>query len=128
MMTPINDEVTIRPFLGLWRNTASETLWLKGFNLSEKNNQLTIHPQGICAPFDWGKQSVESFRFHGNESAFYSRFSLLDVVHGEIMVDLMAYTNIGLIVVATHLAFVDAPGRNHLSREFFVPSVLGESS
>ena len=115
-MSVLDDPAGILPFLGLWQNTTTETLWLKGFELSEKDSQLTIRPQGISKPHDWGEHPVESFRFHGDECAFYSRFTVAKMV-----VDFMAYTNKGLIVIAAHLAFEDAPGRNHLSREFFVP-------
>jgi hypothetical protein len=120
-MTKILD--AIRSFVGQWHNTASETLWLRGFNLAQKDGQLTIHLQGISAPLDWGEHPVERFRFHGNESAFYSCFELMHPEQGQMAVDFMAYTNKGLIVVAAHLAFADAPGRNHLSREFFVPAI-----
>ncbi len=115
-MTELHDAAGIRPFLGQWQNTANETLWLQGFRLAEKDGQFTIKPKGISAPFDWGEHAVECFRFHGNEASFYCSFSL-----AQMTVDLMAYTNKGLIVIATHLAFEDASGCNHLSREFFVP-------
>jgi len=106
----------MRDFIGCWQNTAVETSGLKSFSLSEKLGVYSIQVQGPNEPVDWGEHPVESFRFQADEAAFYSQFNLLDMA-----VDLMAYTNKGLIVVAMYLEFEKNPERNYLSREFFIP-------
>ena len=111
-----NDPILAKPLKGCWINMDDKPDWFRAITFSHGDEGLSIKPHCVHEPMKWGAASVDTFAFKGNEVSFHASFKLEG-----LEAELAAYTNKGLIVLATYLAFADEPGRNYLCRDFFVP-------
>jgi len=101
---------------GRWVNMDPRPDWFHAIDFTERDGALMIRPESVSEPLDWGSRAVDLYRFKPGEPAFDASFSLEG-----LEAELTAYTNKGLIVLASYLAFPEEPDRNYLCRDFFVP-------
>lgn len=105
----------LRPYLGTWVNTNEDTAFLYCFSLDVNEGALVLRTAHVHTD-ELGEAEIEVFAFKQNDAAFGARYSL----DGQD-VEIAAFPNLGLFVVAAYVEDLASPGDNELHREFYVP-------
>ena len=116
MSRSIRDFSSIDDLLGTWVNTDKHTAWFTAITLERQDEGYRIRPQGASGSHEWGQYALDGFNFKAGETGFHATVCLEN-----IRADLTAYTNKGLIVLASYFDFSDRPHGSFLCRDFFVP-------